>query len=189
MRRIIGDKVSPWKTPHSIGNRFVVLLREALQLRVDIVDVADDWGGDADGLSITTIIWWDIEPKALLRPRKVMYRGRLFVLTLLRMAEVVKMCSITPGVPDTNTFWVEGSLMSLANLSTQSAMTCVYKIFMCLQFLLATAIQEPLTTAQLCSDSTSCNLSWGKTDPTATTFGRGRREGKCVHNLCTYAVV
>ena len=49
MRKIIGDKVSPWKTPHSIGNRSIVQLREALQLRVDIVDVADDWGGDADG--------------------------------------------------------------------------------------------------------------------------------------------
>ena len=59
---------------------------------------------------------------------------------------------------------------------------CVYKVFMVLWSLLIAVSQEPLTAAQFCTHSTSCNFPWGKTDSTATAFGWGRWEGKCIHN-------
>jgi hypothetical protein len=49
-----------------------------------------------------------MEPKALLMSRKDMYKGRFSDLALLRIAEVVKMCSNTPGIPDRKPFCMQG---------------------------------------------------------------------------------
>ena len=71
-----------------------------------------------------------MDPNALLMSRNVMYRGSLCSLALTSMAEVVKICSITPGIPERNPFWTLGSMMAFArrNFSRRLAMILLYNL-------------------------------------------------------------
>ena len=53
-----------------------------------------------------------------------MYSGNSYSLAFDKIADVVKMCSITPGIPDRNPFCTLGSMMEFAkrNFSRRLAM-------------------------------------------------------------------
>ena len=55
---------------------------------------------------ISLISWWDIEPKALLRSRKVIFRGSPSDLAFSRIAVVARICSMVPLIPVRKPFWV-----------------------------------------------------------------------------------
>ena len=38
---------------------------------------------------------------------------------------MVKMCSITPGIPERNPFWIDGSIMSLARMNFSSRLLMI----------------------------------------------------------------
>lgn len=56
--------------------------------------------------------------------------GAVYVLSLTSMAEIVKICSITPGIPERNPFWILGSMMVFArrNFSRRLAMILLYNL-------------------------------------------------------------
>jgi hypothetical protein len=56
--------------------------------------------------------------------RNDIYSGWPWDLELLRIAEVVKMCSKAPGIPERNPFWMDGSTipfppMNFSNLDAR----------------------------------------------------------------------
>ena len=64
-----------------------------------------------------------MEPKALRRSTKVMATGRPLLLACSRMADIEKVCSITPLMPLRKPFWILGSMtsLSMANCSSRDA--------------------------------------------------------------------
>ena len=62
-------------------------------------------------VSMSWISWWLIEPKALARSRKVMYKEHCILLAFSIMAVMEAMSSITLFMPVMKPFWVEASMV------------------------------------------------------------------------------
>ena len=108
-RKMVGDRVSPWNTPCFTENRsvFQVLLWvNAFSWLYAFVTYEETAFGTLTYFSISLISWWDIEPKALLRSRKVIFRASQSDLAFSRIAVVARICSMVPLIPVRKPFWV-----------------------------------------------------------------------------------